>query len=225
VTLAPLVNPTVHGVPGKPGILPFICATPGCERPAQQRHHLWSKSFLRGQPFEWVSVNGIVLQNSCGLCLGHHAEVTGGDGPGGGHAAKVVFNEGLQVLEWWESIPGDDWVCLGLLDGEEAPLIHATEASREREKEGLCPSCGRPHRKESKPLPKRKTKKWSVEVPDDAEDGALVLDEYVDDLSVALGFGDERKGVRRFHVLANVLLWVTQMKPEFLADWEEAGQA
>jgi len=31
--------------------------------------------------------------------------------------------------------------------------------------------------------------------------------------------------VRRFHVLANVLLWVTQQKPEFLADWEEAGKA
>jgi len=222
MTLAPLVNPTVHGVPGKPGILGFHCAAPTCRRPAQQRHHIWPKSFLRGQPYEWVSVNGIVLQNSCGLCMGHHTEVTGDPG---GHAAKIVFNEGLQVLEWWEALPHDDWACLGLLDGEEAPLIHATEASREREKEGLCPTCGKADRKESKPLPKRKTKKWSVEVPDDAEDGALVLDEYVDDLSVALGFGDERKGVRRFHVLANVLLWVTQQKPEFLADWEEAGRA
>jgi len=222
MTLAPLVNPSVHGVPGKPGILPFVCAAPTCRRPAQQRHHIWPKSFLRGQPYEWVSVNGIVLQNSCGLCMGHHAEVTGDPG---GHAAKIVFNEGLQVLEWWEALPYEDWVCLGLLDGEEAPLLHQTEAGIERAKEGLCPSCGKPDRKESKAGPKRKTKAWTVKVPDDAEDGAAVLDEYVDDLSVALGFGDESKGVRRFHVLANVLLWVTQMKPEFLADWEEAGQA
>jgi hypothetical protein len=221
MTLAPLVDPSVRGVKGKPGILGFHCAAPTCRRPAQQRHHIWPKSFLRGQPFEWVTVDGILLQNSCGLCLGHHAEVTGGPG---GHGAKIVWNRQLQVLEWWEALPHDDWACLGFLDGEEMPLIHETEAAREREKEGLCPSCGRPHRKESKPLPKRKTKTWKVDVPDDAEDGAAVLDEYVDDLSVALGFGDERKGVRRFHVLANVLLWVTQMKPEFLADWEEAGR-
>jgi hypothetical protein len=192
---------------------------------AQQRHHIWPKSFLRGQPYEWVSVNGIILQNSCGLCLGHHAEVTGGSGPGGGHAAKIVFNEGLAVLEWWEAVPHNDWMCLGLLDGEEAPLVHETEASRERAKEGLCPTCGKPHRKESKPLPKRKSKSWKVNVPDDEENGAAVLDEYVDDLSVALGFGDESKGVRRYHVLANVLGWVMTVKPEFLADWEEANQA
>ena len=65
----------------------------------------------------------------------------------------------------------------------------------------------------------------TVKVPADSEDGAIVLDEYVDDLSVALGFGDESKGVRRYHVLVNVLAWVTQMKPELLADWEEASQA
>ena len=222
MTLAPLVNPTVHGVAGKPGILGFHCAAPSCRRPAQQRHHIWPKSFLRGQPYEWVSVNGIVLQNSCGLCMGHHAEVTGEPG---GHAAKIVFNEGLQVLEWWEAVPHNDWACLGLLDGEEMPLVHQTEAGIERVKEDLCPSCGKPNRKESKALPKRKTKAWTVKVPDDAEDGAAVLDEYVDDLSVALGFGDESKGVRRFHVLANVLLWVTQMKHEFLADWSEADKA
>lgn len=222
MTLAPLVSPNVHGVKGRPGLLGPICSTPGCGRVAQQRHHIWPRSYLRGQPYEWVSVNGILLQNTCGLCLGHHAEVSGGPG---GHAAKIVWNEGIQVLEWWEAVPQDDWVCLGLLDGEDMPLLHATEASAERVKEGLCPTCGKPHRSGPKPLPKRKSKSWKVEVPDDSEDGAAVLDEYVDDLSIALGFGDESKGVRRFHVLANVLLWVTQMKPEFLADWEEAGRA
>jgi hypothetical protein len=211
MTLAPLVNPTVRGVKGKPGILGPVCAAPSCRRMAAQRHHIWPRSFLRGQPNEWVTVNGILLQNTCGLCQGHHAEVTGDTN---GHAAKIVFNERLQVLEWWEAVPQEDM-----------PLIHATEASTARAKEGLCPTCGKPHREGPKPLPKRKSKSWKVTVPDDAEDGALVLDEYVDDLSVALGFGDESKGVRRFHVLANVLLWVTQMKPEFLKDWEEAGRA
>ena len=223
MTLAPLVNPTVHGVKGAPGILGFWCMAPDCTNPAQQRHHIWPKSFLRGQPYEWVSVNGILIQNSCGLCMGHHTEVTGGMG---GHHAKIVFNEGLQILEWWEKDADEDWQCHGPLKEQDGPLVPITEASVEREKEGLCPTCGKPDRKKSKALPKRKTKSWTVKVPADmGEDGGAVLDEYVDDLSVALGFGDESKGVRRYHVLANVLLWVTQMKPEFLADWEEANAA
>src|SRR4029450_807126 len=219
MTLAPVVNPTVRGVPGKPGILGFWCMAPGCDKPAQQRHHYWPKSFLRGQPYEWVTVDGILIQNSCGLCIAAHHEETG---PGGGDQAHVRWNSGLQILEGWEKDHNEEWICLGPMKDQDTPLIHETEASVERKKEDLCPSWGSPSRKKASALPKRKTKPWAVKVPDDAEDGAAVLDEYVDDLSVALGFGDESKGVRRFHVLANVLLWVTQMKPEFLADWEEA---
>jgi hypothetical protein len=222
VTLAPAVNPTIRGVAGPPGKLGFWCSVPGCGRPAQQRHHIWAKSFLRGQPFEWVEVDGLLLQNSTGLCVGHHADVTGGPG---GHQAHIRWNEGIQVLEWWVNDHGQGgWVCYGPLKDASDEILH-TEAEVERVKEDLCPSCGRPSRKEPSALPKRKTKSWTVSVPDDAEDGAAVLDEYVDDLSVALGFGDESKGVRRFHVLANVLLWVVQMKPDFLADWEESGKA
>jgi hypothetical protein len=223
VTLAPVVNPTIRGVAGPPGKLGFWCATPGCGQPAQQRHHLWPKSFLRNQPYEWVEVDGLLLQNSTGLCITDHNAVTGGPG---GHQAHIRWNSGLQMLEWWQNEGGleDEWVCYGPLKDASEEILQ-TEAAVERVKEDLCPSCGRPSRKEPSDLPKRKTKSWTVSVPDDAEDGAAVLDEYVDDLSVALGFGDESKGVRRFHVLANVLLWVVQMKPEFLADWEDAGKA
>jgi hypothetical protein len=216
VTLAPLVNPTIRGVAGKPVKLGDQCATPLCQEQAQQRHHLWPKSYLRGQPFEWVSVNGEVYANSVGLCMEHHDDVSS---PVGGHKAKIVFNEKLKLFEWWEV--DRDWFCVGPLN-QDSPLIPVGES---REQEGNCPSCGRPHRVRASALPRRKTKTWGVKVPDDAEDGAAVLDEYIDDLSVALGFGDESKGVRRFHVLANVLLWVTQMKPEFLADWQEAQDA
>ena len=218
MTLAPLINPSVHGVKGRPVEFGSAeCATPGCHRQAQQRHHLWPKSYLRGQPYEWVSVNGEVIPNSVALCMEHHDWVTS---PVGGHKAHIRYDEGLKLLQWWENIVGD-WINLGPLH-QNSPLIPVGES---REQEGPCPSCGRPKRQESKGLPKRRAKTWAVSVPDDAEDGAAVLDEYVDDLSVALGFGDESKGLRRFHVLANVLLWTTQMKPEFLADWEDAGKA
>lgn len=218
MTLAPIVNPTVHGVKGKPVVLGFWCMAPGCTKPAQQRHHYWPKSYLRGQPYEWVSVDGIVIANSCGLCIAHHTEVTGDVG---GHVAHVRWNPDLKLLEWWET-DDTDWVCVGPMKDHD-PLLTLTEAEVEREKEGLCPGCGRPKvKKKNKP---RKVKSWAVKVPDDAEDGASILDEYVDDLSVALGFGDESKGVRRYHVLINALVWVTMMKQEFLEDWEEAQSA
>jgi hypothetical protein len=218
MTLAPLVTPHIRGVKGKP--VEFgsdECSCPGCHQKAQQRHHLWPKSYLRGQPYEWVSVDGVLLANSIGLCITHHSDVTGGPG---GHTAKITYDERLQTFDWWVSNDRDEWICWGPLE-QEAGLVHPTEASVVREKENLCPSCGKP--KTKKPGKPRKTKSWTVKVPDEeAEHGSAVLDEYVDDLSVAMGWGDESKGVRRYHVLVNVLAWVQQMKPDFLSDWEEA---
>jgi hypothetical protein len=205
---------------GKSAILGFWCMAPGCTRPAQQRHHYWSKSFLRGQPYEWVEVDGVLVANSAGLCIAHHAEVTGDTG---GHQAHVRWNPGLQILEWWEKNHDEEWECLGPMKDQDGPMVR--EAAVER-KTKILEALERLKRAERRRRRCRsKTKAWTVKVPDDAEDGAAVLDEYVDDLSVALGFGDESKGVRRFHVRANVLLWVTQQKPECLADWEEAGKA
>lgn len=214
MTLAPLVNPTVRGVAGKPPKLAAQCATPLCREQAQQRHHLYPKSYLRGQPFEWVEIDGETYVNSVGLCIEHHDDVSS---PVGGHRAHIRFDPKLKIFQWWEH--DRDWFLVG-------PLSQAVnEAPKPGTPSLVCPTCGKPHGKKKESLPRRKTKTWTVNVPDDAEDGALVLDEYVDDLSVALGFGDEAKGVRRFHVLANVLLWVTQMKPEFLKDWEDADAA
>ena len=143
-----------------------------------------------------------------------------GDGRAGrGHQAKLVFNEGLQLLEWWEKDANEEWQYLGVLKGDDGPLVRDVVA--EPEKEDLCPSCGKPKAKK-KTGPPRKTKSWTVKVPDDTEDGAAHLDAMVDDLSLAMGWGDESKGVRRYHVLTNTLYWVIQMKSEFLAEWEEA---
>jgi hypothetical protein len=219
VTLAPAINPTIRGVEGKPGTLPPGCAAPRCGRMAQQRHHIWPKSYLRGQPYEWVSVDGVLVQNSCGLCMEHHNDVTGDVG---GHRAHIRWNTNLQMLEWWEpALSGTDiWACIGPLKGEETPLV---SLPRRRPVQDTCPTCGKRNPEKSKPLAKRSSKTWTVSVPADTEDGAAVLDEYIDALSVLLGYGDEGKGLRRYHVLAVVLAWVTQMKHEMLADWEEAA--
>ena len=98
MTLAPLVSPHIRGVEGKPGEVGGVCAAPGCSSPAQQRHHLWPRSFLRGQAYEWVSVDGVTVQNTVGLCVACHLAVTGDVG---GHRAHIKYDKGKGLFEWW----------------------------------------------------------------------------------------------------------------------------
>jgi len=219
VTLAPLVEPSIRGVEGKPPVLTRGCVAPGCISLAQQRHHLWPKSYLRGQPYEWVEVGDRVIANSVGLCLTHHEHVTGGPG---GHKAHIRYSKNL-LFEWWSLDPEKNMGPLrgqGLIDPE-------PEARRVRREEGLCPTCGRalPHEKHTTQdgHPKRKAKTWGILVPDDAEAGAEVLDTYIEDLAVLMGLNVESQRLLRYHVLVPVLEWVNQSKGEFVREWEEAA--
>jgi hypothetical protein len=189
---------------------------PGCISLAQQRHHLWPRSYLQGQPYEWVQVFDQVLPNSVGLCMRHHEAVTGAVG---GHLAHIRWNEELGLLEWWAKADEEEWENLGPLKGQ-GFLPPEPEAASVRRRENLCPVCGRPKAKHGKPLPKRKVTSWGVLVPDDAEVGTEVLDTYIEDLGVLMGFNGQSPRLLRYHVLVPVLEWVAQQKSEFLADWE-----
>ncbi len=220
MTLAPFVDPSVHGVEGKRKLLEpgARCVVPGCLSLAQQRHHVWPRSFLRGQPYEWVHVEGETVCNTVGLCLTHHAWVTGE--PGVGHRAHIRWNHNLRILEWWEQTNlGQDMKCLGPLRNQ--PLVPAqpSQAAVERKLEGLCPTCGRPPRKERPPGPKRKVKTWSISVPDDSETGSDILDTYIEDLGVLMGFEGESSRLLRYHVLVPVLEWVMQNRYEFIREF------
>jgi hypothetical protein len=222
VTLAPFIDPSVHGVEGKrtriePGTK---CVVPGCLSLAQQTHHLWSKSFLRGQPVEWVCVEGETIPNTVGLCLTHHEWVTG---VVGGHMAHIRWNHDLRLLFWWQYDPDQDrWSTLGALRGTALAPVRPPEAALERRLEGLCPTCGRTPKKERAPGPARKVRSWGISVPDDGETGAEVLDTYIEELGALMGFGDEPSRLLRYHVLVPVLEWVMQNRVEFLRDWQEA---
>jgi len=222
VTLAPLVEPGIRGVKGKAPALPKMCVAPGCISLAQQRHHLWPKSFLRGQPIEWVSVRDRTIPNSVGLCLTHHAEVTGGPG---GHRAHIKYKPKLELLEW-HAVARGHWKNFGPLRGQ-ALVEPEPEAYRVRREEGLCPTCGRalPHEKPKTQdgLPKRKAKTWTILVPDDAEAGADILDIYITDLGILMGLNADSQRLLRYHVLVPVLEWVNQSKGEFVREWEEAA--
>jgi hypothetical protein len=218
VTLAPLVIPEIRGVEGKPAELSQWCVVPGCLSLTQQRHHLWPKSYLRGQPYEWVEVAGRVIPNSVGLCVRHHNEVTS---PVGGHKAKITYDPGTGLFDWWEQADSG-WKSMGPLRGQ-ALVDPEPEVRRVRREEGLCPTCGHVAKEKRPALPKRPTKTWSLLVPDDEETGADILDVYVEDLAVVLGLEPESPRLLRYHVLVPVLEWVNQNKSAFVADWEEAA--
>jgi len=223
MTLAPAIRPDIRGVEGKPAPIGDWCVVPGCISRAQQRHHLWPKSYLRGQPYEWVSVQDRTIPNSVGLCVTHHSWLTGGPG---GHRAKVTWSERLGLFEYWELDSDGDFQARGPLRSQ-ALVDPEPEARRVRREEGLCPTCGRAapreKRKTSDGLPKRAAKTWSILVPDDGETGADILDVYVEDLAVLMGLDPSSPRLLRYHVLVPVLEWINQQKAEFIRDWEEAG--
>ena len=223
MTLAPLVDPSVHGVEGRPIVVEERCAAPNCTETAQERHHLWPRSFLRGQPVEWVSVQEQVIPNAVGLCRPHHREVTGTRG----HLAHIRWNTKLKLMEWWvnESTRQNEpnWVSRGPLRYQ--PL-HQLQPAPSRGTREVCVGCGRPTpspRPSMPPGERRRVKTWSIAVPDDTEEGAEVLDTYIEDIGMLMGYHDIKPRLLRYHVLVPVLEWVNQNRVEFLHDWEEAS--
>jgi len=209
MTLRPSDDFGVRGHPGKPYEVNEICAVPGCGRGSAHVHHIWARSELRGEPYEWVRLpEGTVIGNRIGLCREHHVDVTGDIG---GHKAKITFGAGL--FTWWRK---DHlvWDYIGLLDPQ--PPGAGTPPSEAPAPEEVCPTCG--HSKKRRNGKPRKTRDWTLVVPDDAEIGAEVLDEWADDLATLFGFSDETSRLRRYHAVALGLAWVVQHRQSLVAE-------
>jgi hypothetical protein len=231
VTLAPSTDFGIRGIEGERYDVNEICAVPGCGKPSRQTHHMWSRSYLRGQPYDWiVTSDGTVIGNRVGLCIEHHDDVSS---PVGGHRAKIRFGAGIF---WWDerddqltsNEPGAwvSWkVCGPLVWQPPGALPTTREAEAQTEEADVCPVCGKPrHSKPHKPLAARKTKDWTLVVPDDAEIGSDVLDGWADDLAEILGFADASSRLRRYHAVATGLAWVIQHRHEFVGDLVEASK-
>lgn len=69
------------------------CSHPFCvDTVGLQRHHCWPRSFLRGQPTEWVMAPyGVQVGNVVLLCLEHHQEITE-------NKAKILWGEDRQFF-------------------------------------------------------------------------------------------------------------------------------
>lgn len=237
MTLAPAIHPSIRGVEGKRRAVERLCCAPGCISISQQGHHLWPRSYLRGQPLEWVSLpSGRIISNVVGLCMRHHAWITGGIG---GHLA-VVRLESDETFVWFESDGADGWVNCGLLHPQpwsETPVENPVDSVDSVDPVDLhdhpdlaegetCESCGYTRPRKRAAGPKRPTKTWALVVPDDAEIGSEVLDEWVEQFAVVLGFGsDVTQRLVRYHTIVAVLAWAMQHRTEFIADVKEASEA
>jgi hypothetical protein len=222
VTLAPVHSVEIRGVKGPPGEVSPICSANGCISRSQQRHHLWPKSYLRGQPYEWVWTPwNRVVQNSTGLCIRHHDMVTI-------HKAAILV-EGTHFM--WAERVDDQWEVQGPLfpqphisgeEAEEGSSGHRTHAALAEGQ--TCPACGYQRPRKRKAGPPRVTSTWGVTVPKDTEIGTEVLDEWVDNFAVMLGFGEETSRLKRYHVLCVILAWASQHKPMLIQDIIESGE-
>lgn len=220
MTLLPSSDFGVRGVLGPAYEVGERCSVPDCGHRSAHGHHLWPRSFLRGQPYEYVQLpEGTVIANKTGLCSQHHDEVTG---EVGGHRARIVFTSGLFFWEHRRNRLSDIWDRVGPIYPQ--PSGVSTKVDTPVDTEEVCPTCGH-HTKPRKPGPKRESKTWTVDVPTDGELGADVLDEFVLWVAEALGFDDERSRLRRYHALVNLLIWAIQRREEFLADLKEAAEA
>jgi hypothetical protein len=221
MTLAPVHSVEIRGVAGPPGPLAKHCAAVGCLKLTRDRHHLWSKSYLRGQPYEWVSLpDGRIVQNSIGLCVDHHLMVTGDRG---GHKASILYQDGTFYWAELGNWAGEEnWEIQGPINPQPGEGVEAehpvTSAHVDLAVGETCPSCGYTKPRATTPRPRRPSQSWMVVVPADAELGAEVLDEWVDNFAALFGFTQETQRLKRYHVLAMVLAWAAQNKPAMIED-------
>src|SRR5262245_29921817 len=197
MTLPPWHGPQLRRVPGPEYKVGPMCSNPGCHRYAEHAHHIFARSDKRLKaPYAWIEIKGAVYQNLTGVCARCHDDLTGRVG---GHrtAIKLVGTDYDWVWMWCVVQHGRDDPLETLTSVPLAPIdpqpmtpeeFATTRVPPAPESEEACPTCG--HVKRARPSTAgrgRARKSWTIKVPDDAEDGAEVLDTLVDDMGVLLG--------------------------------------
>lgn len=212
MTFLPLDDRNVVGVEGPKPQLGPLCAHPFCNRPWEEKHHLWRRSFLAGA-FDWVRLpDGQVVCNVVGLCLIHHGMITVND-------ARITYVPQTGLLMWHS--PGAE----GRLDGQgDWHDVSSKGHDYSSHDSSICPTC---HQRvkpkiENKPEERKPRGSWSITVPKDVrEDGADVLDSLLENARISLdlagiSYGPERKV--RYYVLAASLGLFVQHFEELMSD-------
>jgi hypothetical protein len=222
MTRLPIDGDQVRGVAGPDYKVGPRCCNPRCRRIAEHAHHIWPRSYLRGQPKNWVELpDGRVIGNKCAVCSECHLMLTGDIG---GH--KAAIRVGIEDLRlWWCKTAGENgsmtYEPLDPIDPQ-PPTREALVASPADVESDDCPTCGQPRaRRRPSPAGRRRARKtWPVKVPDDAEEnGAEVLDSLTEDLAPLLGLHpDDRGGYAsgRYYVLVPALYFAQTKRDEFV---------
>ena len=203
MTLLPTDTWQIVGIEGPRYKVGPRCCNPRCRKLAGHSHHIWPRSFLKGD-YSWVELpDGTVLGNLTGLCPDCHDDITGRIG---GHKAAIRLGVDDYRL-WWCRTSGHN----GSMDFEpldpivpQPPTREASVASPAQAESDSCPTCGQPRRRRSSPTAsgeRRRRKSWTIQVPDDHEDGAVVLDTLVDDLAPLFGIENPDAKSRYFLVV------------------------
>jgi len=228
VTLPPWHGPQVRGVPGPDYKVGPYCCNPGCHRIAEHAHHIFRRTDPRlGGAFNWVEIKGAAYQNLTGVCARCHDDLTGRVG---GHKTAIkIMGDDYEWTWFWCVVQhtGDDLdttITQPLAPIEPQPLTpEALALSRVPDPSELepCPTCG--HVKRARPLSGRgrARKSWTIKVPDDAEDGAEILDTLVDDMGMILGI--EPTQVGRYYIVLPCVYYAHQEKPRFVASLKGVG--
>jgi hypothetical protein len=204
------------------------CSMPTCSRIAEHAHHIFRRSAIGGD-HAWVDVDGYVVGNLTGLCVKCHNQVTGRIG---GHEAAIRFNVDTKVFHWaWvETTEANEveYVLAAAIDPQPPTpetLSERTAGQEVQTESENCPTCGQMRRRQAPTPPgeRRRRKSWNVSVPDDTEDGAELLDAYVDDVAQLLGAHDWADRNKRYWSLMHALAWVMQKREEFASDAKEAA--
>lgn len=195
------------------------CANPNCTSWVDDVHHLWRRSGGFG-PIDWVEIDGQVVANKTGLCRSCHRDLTGGIG---GYKAAIRLTEGQFM--WCLIGPPDSLGRLTYLpvapiepqpptpETVAPPSGHSTESV-------ACPTCG--HVKRARPSGRgRARKSWTIKVPDDAENGAEILDTLVDDLGLILGIEPNVTG--RYFIVLPCVYYAHQEKARFVESLKGSG--
>jgi len=222
MTLSPSETRQVRGVSGPAYQVGPRCSNPNCGKVAEHAHHIWRRSALGG-PFDWVAVledqgGEWIVGNLTGLCPDCHDDITG---KLGGHRARIVFDRS-RGFSWALVTPEGEHETGPIVPQPPTPETLSRALGHSPESES-CPFCGQtPRRRAPRPSTSaRRRKTWRVMVPDDAEDGAEILDTLVEDVGLTIGVDPVNSG--RYYILLPVLYHACQSKAALVSSLRGVG--
>lgn len=209
------------------------CCNPGCNRWAEHPHHIFARSDKRlGGPFDWVEIKGAAYQNKVGICPPCHNAISGEIG---GYKAAIKILGGDYDWTWWwceidhdriDGVPGEAMISKPIAPIEPQPMTpeaFATSRVPPSSESETCPTCGHVKQRVRPTVvgSGRARKSWTIKVPDDAENGAEILDTLVDDLAVLLGIEANQTG--RYYIVLPCVYYAHQEKARFIESLKGVG--